>query len=125
MIRFKTFIRSPKMWIYLFFLFGPRIIIDEVIAYSGNQTKNDLNAQTRMFMIRIQTLIYCLASGFFIYVLGSDFQSQKRYVMKFMGLRTLPYYVGYFISDYIFYMIPNLIIIVVCDCSFVYIFTDY
>jgi len=34
-IRFKAFLRSPKMWIYLFFLFGPRIIIDEIVKYVG------------------------------------------------------------------------------------------
>jgi len=45
--------------------------------------------------------------------------------MRFMGLRTIPYYFGYFLSDYIFYMIPNIIFIVVSNCTFLEIFTDY
>ena len=42
-----------------------------------------------------------------------------------MGLRTVPYYIGYFISDYIFYIIPNLLVVVLCNSLSITLFTDY
>ena len=45
--------------------------------------------------------------------------------MRNMGLRTVPYYIGYYICDYIFYIIPNMIIVIACNCMRLVLFTDY
>lgn len=42
-----------------------------------------------------------------------------------MGLKTLPYYLAYYIFDYLFYITPNIIIIVSANASKLDLFTDF
>lgn len=70
-----------------------------------------------ILIIRFQTLVFCLASGVFLYVLGNDFQSHRRFVLRLIGLRTLPYYCAYYLFDYLFYITPSIIIIASANFS--------
>jgi hypothetical protein len=45
--------------------------------------------------------------------------------MRFMGLKGTPYFIGYFISDFIFYLVPNIMVIVFCNALSISVFTDY
>lgn len=121
-LRLKIFYKSPRMWIFFLTLGLPRLCLDLMIK-SFAPMKDD--PQIMMIVIRTQTIVFCLVSGIFLYVLGNDFISQRRFLMRMMGLRPVPYYIGYYICDYIFYMTPNLMIVVFCNAMQLSLFTDY
>ena len=78
-----------------------------------------------ILVIRTQTLVFCLASGMFLYEIGHDLQTQRRFLMRIMGLRHTPYYLGYFLCDYLYYLVPNLLIIVNANAAQIDLFIDY
>eukprot|EP00347_Sterkiella_histriomuscorum_P008930 403343198 len=121
-LRFKIFSKSPRMWIFFFTLFLPRLTLDIMIRFFA-PSKDD--PQIMIIVIRTQTIVFCLVSGIFLYVLGNDFISQRRYLMRMMGLKPIPYYIGYYISDYIFYITPNMMIVIICNAMSLQLFTDY
>ncbi|CDW86996.1 abc transporter family protein [Stylonychia lemnae] len=123
-LRFKLFLKSPRMWFYFFCLTLPRMCVDLCI-YFNQLEKTVQDPQFMILVIRIQTLVFCLVSGIFLYVLGNDFQSQKRFLMRMMGLRPIPYYIGYYICDYIFFLVPNLIQILFCNAIRLNLYIDY
>jgi hypothetical protein len=51
---------------------------------------------------------FCTCSGIFILAPISDREFKLRYLMNYIGIKSLAYYVGNFIADFILFLVPSI-----------------
>jgi hypothetical protein len=49
----------------------------------------------------------CVTSGVYLITSVTDRQEKLRYLLNFGGMRSIPYYLGLFLADYLIYFIPS------------------
>lgn len=65
------------------------------------------------FVFSLWMLIgFCTCSGIFVLPTASDREFKLRYLMNFVGIKSLAYYIGNFITDFILFLIPTLAFII-------------
>jgi hypothetical protein len=55
---------------------------------------------------------YCTAAGVFVLAPAGDREFKLRYLMHFVGMKSLPYFIGNYITDFLLFMIPTLAFII-------------
>eukprot|EP00347_Sterkiella_histriomuscorum_P000629 403375107 len=136
LLRLKLFFRMKKMMIFIAMLFIPRIIIilwvdsPELPSEKDNghqigEIQQNLGILREVVPVKLQAIVFCLCSGIFLYNQVEDTEQKRRYVYNNAGFSRFAYYIGYFIFDYIVFMIPTLIIIVCMTRQTSYINYDY
>ena len=112
-LRFLILWKSPRLWFFHLLLLVPRLLLDILVC--ATKTKEEYReTDSKIFIIRLQSLIFCLCSGVFLFMLVNDNQSSRRHLFRILGVKPSAYYCGYLFSDYVFYIVPVIVLIVLC-----------
>lgn len=112
--RFKQFLREPRMW---FLLASPFITaVFSFLILKGTISIDEKDENVKMVMLYVYGILFsvwlligfCTCSGIFILAPISDREFKLRYLMNYIGMKSLSYYIGNFIADYLLFLVPSL-----------------
>jgi len=107
--RLKQFMREKRMQLLLV---SPFItIIFSFLLVSGFTDKNDNPEASALVSANLFTVFvllgFSLCSGLFIISPVADKEIKMRQMLNFLGMKSLAYYTGSFLADYVLFVIPT------------------
>lgn len=131
--RFIVFIREPRQW---FLTVSPfiNVLTTFLILYSVLDAAPDkhkelarkvLNYVVAIMFPYILNAGYATCSGIYMLMPIEERMKQTRHILKMSGLKTPAYWLGLFTADYILFMIPTALFVLLVMFSGLQIFGEY
>jgi len=105
------------MWLLLVSPFVTAIF--SFLILNGFMPKSDSKSDEEVwlivtgFLFSLWMLIgFCVCSGVFVLATSSDREFKLRYLMDFVGIKSLAYYLGNFLCDFILFIMPTIAFII-------------
>lgn len=119
--RIVQFVRQPRQQFMILLPFFNILIYVMIINSLTKQISKDVtNILITLLFPILLVMGICLTSGVYLVTSVTDRSEKLRYLLNFGGMRSIPYFLGLFLADYLIFFIPSslfVLLVVILDIT--------